>query len=74
MSTELRCGYCGYKENTKEDFACQTCDHEPWWSHIPYPESTNSSALDEFKAILDFEPKRRKKTQAHTEYDEYNEY
>ena len=51
MATELKCGYCGFKGNTKKDFACQTCDHEPWFQHIPYETSPNGSALDEFKAI-----------------------
>lgn len=65
-----RCGYCGFKGNTKEDYACQTCDHDPWWQHIPYETSDNSSALDEFKAIIDFENKHKQKTQAYQEYDD----
>ena len=64
-----RCGYCGFRGNTKEDYECQTCGNDPWWSHIPYPTSSNSSALDEFKEILDFEEKQKNKTQAHDEYD-----
>jgi hypothetical protein len=64
-----RCGFCGFKENTKEAYACQACEHDPWWSFMPYPTSPHSSALEEFKAILDFETKQKNKTQAHDEYD-----
>ena len=53
MNTE-RCGYCGFRGNTEEDYACQACENDPWFQHIPYPEENKNSALDEFKILIEY--------------------
>jgi hypothetical protein len=57
------CGYCGFKGNTREDYACQACEHDPWWQYQPYPEENKNSALAEFKILIEFGFAEKRKTE-----------